>query len=236
MKITSLDDINSWVQAFMSEVWANKIISLSGWSSAEKVEWADPEAVRILNESVRNYVNSVLEVTFKRLADYRVVILTWWTEGGVPEDGARLAKKYGFHTIGVYPARWAKRALWDDVIDCAVEVGSVFWESMWWDESPVFAKLADASIVLGGWAGTLVEVSHILKINESLLDKGKRPKFIVPISGIPGIGWYVQTLPWKTHVKRATFPDHEIKTGQQVADYLERILSLEDDHKDNDRK
>jgi hypothetical protein len=50
------------------------------------------------------------------------------------------------------------------------------------------------------------------------------------------MGSLIQLLPGKSHVKRATFPENEIKTGQQVADYLEKKLNLDDDHRDNDWK
>ena len=236
MKITSLDDINSWVREWMDREWIHKIIAISGWSSAEKIEWANPEIVTKLNESIAEYVNAVIEWTLKKLQDYRVAILTGGTKGGVTEDALKIAKKYWLQTIGVYPARGAKNALSEEYIDCAIEVKSIFGESRWGDESPVFTKLADANIVLGGWAGTLIEVAHVLKINEWLIDKWERPKYIIPVSGIPWMGSLIQLLPGKSHVKRATFPENEIKTGQQVADYLEKKLNLDDDHRDNDWK
>lgn len=236
MRITSLDGINAWVKHWMDQTGTRKIIAISWWSSAEKVDWADPEIVARLNDSISAYVRAVIDGTCKRLQDYRVAILTGWTQGWVPEDAIRIAKDYGFLTIGVYPSRGAKRALDDSLIDCAIEVQSVFGESRWWDESPVFAKLADASVVLGWWAGTLIEVAHALKINEWLLDKKERPKYIIPVAGIPGMGQYIQLLPGKAHVKKATFPSYDIRTGQEVAQYLENKLYLEDDHKDNDLK
>lgn len=67
----------------------------------------------------------------KKLQDYRIAILTGGTEGGVPEDALRIAKDYGILTIGVYPSRGAKRALGENLIDCAIEVQSVFGESRW---------------------------------------------------------------------------------------------------------
>lgn len=208
MRITGLDDIDSGVRDWMSKNGVHKIIAISWGSSAEKMEWANPEIVARLNESVAEYVNAVIEWTLKKLQDYRIAVLTGGTRDGVPEDAMRLAKKYNFPTIGVYPARGAKYALDDDLIDCAVEVKSVFWESRWGDESPVFAKLADASVVLGWGAWTLIEFAHALKINEWLLDKGERPKYIVPVSGIPWMSQYIQMLPGKSHVKKATFPEH----------------------------
>ncbi len=236
MKITSLDEIDSWVQEWMQREWVGKIIAISGWSSAEKMEWADPDIVKQYNDSIAAYVNAIIEGTLKRLQDYRVAILTWGTEWWVPEDAIRIAKDYGFPTIGVYPARGAKSALSDALINCAIEVKSIFWESRWGDETPVFAKLADASVVLGGGAWTLIEVAHALKINEGLISKWLRPKYIIPVTWLPGMSSLIQLLPAKKDVKKFTFPEHEIKTGQQVADFLERKLNLEDDHKENDRR
>ena len=67
MKITSLDDINSWVREWMDREWIHKIIAISGWSSAEKIEWANPEIVTKLNESIAEYVNAVIEWTLKEI-------------------------------------------------------------------------------------------------------------------------------------------------------------------------
>ncbi len=45
MKITSLDDINSGVREWMDQTGVRKIIAISGWSSVEKIEWANGEIV-----------------------------------------------------------------------------------------------------------------------------------------------------------------------------------------------
>ena len=65
MKITSLDDINSWVQEWMAKKWVHKIIAFSWWSSADKMEWANPKIVEKLNESIAEYVNAVIEWSIK---------------------------------------------------------------------------------------------------------------------------------------------------------------------------
>ena len=100
MKITSLDSIDAGVTSWKEQNGINKIIAISGGSSAEKIDWADPEIVEKLNKSVSEYVNAVIEGALKKLRDYRIAILTGGTKWGVPEDAIRLAKSYGFPTIG----------------------------------------------------------------------------------------------------------------------------------------
>ena len=51
----------------MDREWIHKIIAISGWSSAEKIEWANPEIVTKLNESIAEYVNAVIEWTLKEI-------------------------------------------------------------------------------------------------------------------------------------------------------------------------
>ena len=250
MRITSLDDINSWVQTWMKEKWVHKIIAFSGSSSTENPPWIPDELAIQLAQINQAYVDAIITGTLNKLRDYRIAILTGWTKGGVPESTTRVARGLWLPTIWVYPeSRANKDSLAQEwLLDCSIEVGSVFGKSMFGDESTVFAKLADASIIFWGNAGTLVEVSHALKLNESLLEIDKitwkvveknaweHRKYIIPVDGVPWIWSVVKLLPWKSYVREWTFPDKNIRSAQDIYMFLKDRLSLADIHIDNDKK
>lgn len=240
MRITSLDDINSWVRSWMQEKWVHKIIAFSWSSSNEKLPGIPDELAKQVAKANQEYVDAIISGALDHLADYRVAILTGGTWGWVPESATRKAKELWMSTIWVYPeSRSKKDALGDTLLDCAIEVGSVFGKSMFWDESTVFAKLADATVILGWNAGTLVEVSHALKLNESLLEvrwngevklknENEHQKHILPVIWIPGISPIVKLLPGKSYVKDWTFPTKDIRTGKDIFDYLRLKLNLDE--------
>ena len=250
MRITSLDDINMWVQSWMQEKWVHKIIAFSGSSSTENPPWIDIALAENLSKANQQYINATISGTLWLLRDYRIAILTGWTRWGVPESATRKAKELGLSTIWVYPeSRSSKDSLSQEwLLDCAIEVVSVFWKSMFWDESTVFAKLADASVIFWGNAGTLVEVSHALKLNESLLQKdeqtwkvterypGEHRKYIIPVDGIPGISSVVKLLPWKSYVREWTFPEKNIRSSRDIFEYVRHRLHLDEIHKDDMKK
>jgi predicted Rossmann-fold nucleotide-binding protein len=136
--------------------------------------------------------------------EHCIAILTGGTKGGVPGIVSRTAKNQGFKTIGIYPEIGCKHFLGDDIIDIPLCITSTYqdckqstqWEtsSSWGDESSVFAKTLDAVVVIGGSAGTLIEMAYVLKMNDRILkDKKKgeagsrKLKYIVPVSGFGGV-------------------------------------------------
>jgi predicted Rossmann-fold nucleotide-binding protein len=133
-----------------------------------------------------------------------IAILTGGTKGGVPEIVSRTAKNQGFKTIGIYPEIGCKHFLGDDIIDIPLCITSTYqdckqstyWEtpSHWGDESSMFAKTLDAVVVIGGSAGTLIEMAYVLKMNAAILKAKKKGaagssklKYIVPVSGFGGV-------------------------------------------------
>jgi predicted Rossmann-fold nucleotide-binding protein len=133
-----------------------------------------------------------------------IAILTGGTKGGVPEIVGKAAKHQGFQTIGIYPETGCKYFLGDDIIDIPICITSTYqdckqsthWStpSYWGDESSMFAKTLDAVVVIGGSAGTLIEMAYVLKMNAKILKakhKGEagsnKLKYIVPVSGFGGV-------------------------------------------------
>ena len=134
----------------------------------------------------------------------KIAIMTGGTKGGVPEIVSRTAKKQGFKTIGIYPEIGCKHFLGEDIIDIPLCITSTYqdckqsthWEtpSYWGDESSVFAKTLDTVVVIGGSAGTVIEMAYVLKMNGAILKAKKKGeagsnklKYIVPVSGFGGV-------------------------------------------------
>ena len=136
--------------------------------------------------------------------EHHIAILTGGTKNGIPEKVSNAAKQQGFKTIGIYPETGCKHFLGDDIIDIPICITSTYQDckqsihwatsSYWGDESSMFAKTLDAVVVIGGSAGTLIEMAYVLKMNAAILKAKKKGeagsnklKYIVPVSGFGGV-------------------------------------------------
>lgn len=197
---------------------------------------------RIQEERVTRIIRDCL-LKFKDL-NGKIAILTGGTKGGVPEWATKISKEMGFKTIGIYPLVGKKYFLGNQYVDFSFCVEPIYQDadtkhlfsidSCWGDESSLFAKLLDSVIVIGGAAGTLIEVAYILKLNKEIM-KGKtrypRLKYIVPISGFGGVSEGIYTI-WSSpevadkSILSYTFtPDKQrssgrLYSGTQAADVL----------------
>ena len=153
-------------------------------------------------------------------------ILSGGTPWGVPQIVTQTAKKMGFTTIGVFPLiakKDGRMVPMLPLLDLSVCVHPFVGESQWGDESPIYAKMLDNVIVIGGNAGTATELGHILKINE----KAKVLKHVIPISGTGGAADTLSSFPGKPSVMAACIPHRPITTGNGVYAYLRCVLPQE---------
>jgi predicted Rossmann-fold nucleotide-binding protein len=88
---------------------------------------------------------------------------------------------------------------------------------MWGDESVVYTKLLNAVIIIGGRAGTMVEVTHILKQNEN---KRFAVKPIIPITGTGGTADMLAYFPGNQSVMSKSLPHHIIQDGKGALSHL----------------
>ncbi|GAB5526880.1 MAG: hypothetical protein Roseis2KO_47520 [Roseivirga sp.] len=174
------------------------------------------------------YDEHIITGFLKILSGYKVAILTGGTKWGIPKLANKVAKELGFKTIGVYPRAGKKHAIEGDLLDLRICVGSMIGQPYWGDEGPVWTSLIDSVLVIGGGAGTLTEFSHLQKINESRIKYGKRPKYIVPISGSGGVAEQLSYIPIREEVKSKSMPPNRIHNGVQAGRYLLDKLSLSD--------
>lgn len=185
-----------------------------------------------LEESIsaakREYVAGIVREVLAPLQGYRIAVLTGGTAWGVPAVAAEVAKELGFVTIGVFPLTAMKKAsnmLPDGLLDIAICVHPLIGESRWGDESAIYTKLLNAVVIIGGGAGTMVEVAHLLKQNE----KADIPaKHLIPISGTGGTADKVSFFPGKPETMVRCVPNQAITSGSEACLYLKQVALLED--------
>lgn len=204
-----------------------------------------------LKESVDGYIATIVRDVLTRVQEgYRIAVLTGGTRWGVPRIATQIARELHFPTIGVYPSRTkGKDALSPDMLDLSLCVHPFVGDSAWGDESPVLTKMLDSAVVIGGNAGTMVEVAHLLKLNEkkaellarmreleakeelSASDAAKlreieedlprhKLRHIVPIYGTGGTADKLSFFPGKPNTMAACIPSHPITSGALAAAYL----------------
>jgi predicted Rossmann-fold nucleotide-binding protein len=212
------DDNSPALEAFHNKLLTDERLPESMHADLSQIAKAS------LRESTAKIVREILEP----LRGYRIAVLTGGTSWGVPDVATRVAKQLGFTTIGVYPltAKTKGNALSAELLDLSICVHPFIGESVWGDESAIFTKLLSAVVVIGGNAGTMVEVAHLLKLNEK---KNLPTKWIIPVYGTGGTADKLSFFPGKPETIAKCIPSLPIRTGQLVVDFLHQMNVLNDD-------
>ncbi len=221
------ENLNQAVENFRQQHGLHHFIAFSGGASTDLpgVPKDDPlqkQFEQILAEREVRLVQEVLNI----LRHYRIAVLTGGTRFGFPKTAMETAKAMKLKTIGVFPKTALEKGYVLPDIDFPICVDPPYGESAWGDESSVFAKLLDAVIVVGGGAGTLIEASHILKMNESLLKYGHPLKIVIPIHGTGGVADGLPFVWGKQEIKNACMPQKPMLCGQDAAVYIQDHLDL----------
>lgn len=237
LDITShhLQDAQKASEAFKEERDIGYVLAFSGGAddsncftaaaittlAAEVPGISHDEAKRLIETSGSNMIRNVVADILRPLRGYRIAVQTGGTKWGVPRVATEVAKELSFVTIGIHPlaAKIGKdRTLSSDLIDLSICVHPGIGESRWGDESPHFVHCLDGAIVIGGAAGTMVEVAHLLKINEA---KDMVPKkMIIPIIGTGGTADQVPSFPGKPQVMSTCLPSKPITNGHDASVFL----------------
>ncbi len=146
-------------------------------------------------------IQNVIEEIIASFKNKLIGILTGGTTFGVSNHAIVIAKQYKLPTIGIFPSIGAKYALDRKFLDLPIEVPPILEKSQWGDESSIFAKTLDSMIIIGGGFGTLIEVSHVLKINEYRNKKGLALKRIIPIIDFKGVSQQLPLLDINTDIQ-----------------------------------
>ncbi len=221
------EDFDAAFAAFKEQHGLNHVIAFSGGASTtlEGVAQDDPlqaQFAAVQEERERRLVDEALDV----LKHYRVAILTGGTIYGFPLTATGVARQKGFKTIGVFPKTAHDKGQVIAELDLALCVHPSICHSAWGDESSVFAKLLDVVIVCGGGAGTLIEVAHLLKMNEGLKKYQKPLKLIVPVHGTGGVADGLPFVWGKQEIKAACMPHHAIPTGNAAGRFIQESVDL----------
>ena len=174
---------------------------------------------QLIEDAKEGYITEIIYNILAPLRGYQIAVLCGGTTWGVPRIAAQVAKSLGFKTIGVFPlvAREKVHVLGDDLLDLSVCVHPMVDSSKWGDETPIYCKLLDAAIVIGGGAGTMVEIAHLLKINES---KSDRTRHILPVFGTGGTADKTSFFPGKPNVMADCMPPFPLHNAKEVLEYL----------------
>lgn len=202
-------DIENLVKEFLATRKADYVIAFSGGSEEDEVK-----AREIVRDAIIEFQKS--KISFAVLAGGTI-----WS---VPRIANDIAIEMGIPTIGVLPERGKKYL--NKAVELPIIVSPRLSSSEWGDDSEVFAKLIDGAIIVGGSYGTLIEFSHISKINEGRLNYGDRKViYFVPICGLGGIS----ELAYYTLTKKGladTIPSEPIFNGINAAKFLIEKLEM----------
>ncbi|MES2999742.1 MAG: hypothetical protein V4787_03565 [Pseudomonadota bacterium] len=229
IRIEGADNYNKVITEFRKEHGIHRIIGISGGSDDKLSGIPDDDPLQAQYADFRDsYHERVLRDTLKPLRGYRVGILTGGTKWGIPKMALQIAREYRFRTIGVLPKAGEHHALADEALDLQIIVDPLIGEGFWGDEGAVWTALIDGLVVIGGAAGTLTELAHIMKINEALCKRGARPKFMVPIHGTGGVAEQLHQLWAKPAIRDRSMPRDRVHNGAVAAQLLIEALDLEE--------
>lgn len=226
--VSGKEDYSSFIEKFMQFHGLHKIVAFSGGSD-DRLEGVTDEVIQNnYREIMQQKEEFILDQAIRKFQGCRIAILSGGTKWGIPKTAILKARRYGLKTIGIYPFIGINHALDEDLLDLSISVNSIYGDSCWGDESSIFTKLLDGVIVYGGGAGTLVEMAHLLKMNEILIKRGSVLKYIVPISGSGGIADSLSFMWSKIEIRDKAMPPKRIFSGAEAADFLIDKLDLMD--------
>lgn len=229
------------IPIFLKDQGIKKVIAFSGGAISAPPGFGE-DVKKAMEKAAKLFEESVIREALERLRPYseKLAILTGGTQYGVPATASTIAKELGFTTIGIFPETGRDKALGPDILDlrvcvdirnefaCSSPEESVKFRSDWGDESAIFCKTLDSAVVFGGRAGTLVEVAHLLKMNERRKKYMHSPKFIIPIMASGGMGDIAPVLPADPDVRAWCLPSEVVRSGHKAAEILEEKLHLYD--------
>lgn len=217
------------VNIFLSHHGLSYVIAFSGSADAIRPHDHSPADSLHLHHDIPETVEEIISHCLRSFDPTLVAILTGGTCWGVPHMVMQKARELGFRTIGIFPEIGVKYVC-PELLDLGICVEPRFGESAWGDESELFAKVADGLVVIGGGHGTMIEVAHFLKYNESILSqsrKGGDLQPLKPVSPIAGTGGAADLvyMPWvKAEVAAECMPQRKVYSGCQAAEFVRARL------------
>lgn len=236
MRIQAAHDYSAMLAAFRQKHGIGRIIGISGGSENQLAGIPEDDPLQQQHAAYQGALHErLLQDTLRPLRGYRIAILTGGTQWGIPKMAVQVARQFNFKTIGVLPEAGERHALPDELLDLKIVVEPMLGEAAWGDEGPVWTSLIDGLIVIGGAAGTLTELAHIMKLNEARCKRGLRPKYMVPLHGTGGVADQVHQLWAKPAIRDRSMPNDRVYSGNQAAHLLIDALELDECFPDANR-
>lgn len=229
LRILPSQNYNEVLATFRQRHGIGRIIGISGGANTQLPGIPETDPLQQQHAAYEEALyERILHDTLRVLRGYGVAILTGGTKLGIPRLAVQVARQHGFKTIGVLPQAGEHHALPDELLDLKIIVAPMLGEAAWGDEGPVWTSLIDGLVVIGGGAGTLTELAHIMKLNEARCKRGARPKFMVPIYGTGGVADQVHQLFSKPTIRDSSMPRDRVYSGNQAAHLLIDALDLDE--------
>jgi predicted Rossmann-fold nucleotide-binding protein len=220
-------NLNERFAAFKRQHGIHHVIAFSGGAESTLPGLPEKDALQTQYATFQQSRDERLVAdALDMLQHYRVAVLTGGTRFGFPLTAMKAAQERNLKTIGVYPEYARQKGHVVEGLDLSICIESLIGSSQFGDESSVFAKLLDAVIVCAGGAGTLIEISHILKMNEMLVKQQQPVKLVVPIHGTGRVADGLPFLWGKQEIKNACMPSKPVYTGFEAAKFIESRIDL----------
>lgn len=202
-------NLDEQVVAFRKHLDLQSLIGISGGAK----EYSLAETIRVAR---------VVDEAVGVFARKHIGLVTSGTKQGIPCHTMSCAFDNVVPVVRIFPARGQKHLTPHTLIKLDLEIEPRCGASEWGDESEVFVKVADAFLFIGGGAGTLVEIAHWAKMNQTRADHSIPPIPAVPVMGFGGVSeWLVRegATHFPSFFTNAT-PPEAIQSGHEAALWL----------------
>ena len=178
----------------------------------------------VLDERVQGSIREMLGL----FRDHGIAVVTAGTNSGVPAAASSMAAELGLTLVHFHPViahRYLNADAQPDLEVCVLPRTSE--NSSWGDDSADLLSLVDAVVFIGGGYGTLIELAHVLKLNEAKIRRGERPIFMVSLHDFGGFGdrLYDFATP---NVREECMPHERIFLGRDAAKFILRSLHADE--------
>ena len=215
-KILLTDDVNFdniW-QEFKKQFGIHAVLAVLGGALFDVPGLSDEllsENRKILERRLRPCIRRFLGP----MRNHGLAVVTSGTNRGVPRIASELSAELGFPLVYVHPERAHKYLDMKNKAHLEICIPSRISDSEWADDSADLVKLSDALLILGGSTGTLAELAHAFKVNESRVNSEDRLIFMVAIHGFGGVGDQVHSLCYSPELRSKCMPPRLVYEGQE---------------------
>ena len=215
-KILLTDDVNfekTWLD-FRKQHGIHRVVAILGGALFD-VHGLPDDLLRESQTILERRLWPCIKRFLGPLRNHGLTIVTSGTNRGVPRIAAELSSAMGFPLVYVHPERAHKYLNIQTKAHLEICLPPRIGDSEWGDDSADLIKLSDALLILGGSTGTLTEIAHAFKVNESRIRNDSRLIFMVAIHGFGGAGDQLHTLCYSPELRSKCMPPRLVYEGQE---------------------